>query len=61
MDDVKKAQDGHASIEGIKKKMKLGKAPGFSEDEHGIVWYKGRICVPNKMELKNLILQECSI
>ena len=58
MDEVKKAQDGHASIEGIKKKMKLGKAPGFSEDEHGIVWYKGRLCVPNNTELKTLILQE---
>ena len=33
MDDIKKAQKGHESIEGIKRKIKAGKAPGFSEDE----------------------------
>ena len=30
MDDVKEAQKGHESIEGIKRKIKSGKAPGFS-------------------------------
>ena len=58
MDDIKEAQKGHESIEGIKRKIKAGKAPGFSEDEQGIVWFGNRICVPNKVELKNLILQE---
>jgi hypothetical protein len=25
----------------------------FSEDEQGVLWYKGRICVPNVKELKD--------
>ena len=58
MDDIKEAQKGHESIEGIKRKIKACKAPGFSEDEQGIVWFGNRICVPNKVELKNMILQE---
>jgi hypothetical protein len=30
----------------------------LSEDEEGVLWYKGRICVPNVKELKNKILRE---
>jgi hypothetical protein len=32
--------------------------PGFSEDDEGVLWYKGRICVPNIKELKEKILYE---
>jgi hypothetical protein len=34
------------------------KSPGFSEDDEGVLWYKGRICVPNVKELKDKILRE---
>ena len=57
-EEVHQAQAGDPSIEGIKRKIKAGKAPGFSVDEQGVVWFGNRICVPNKVELKNLILQE---
>jgi hypothetical protein len=30
----------------------------FSEDDEGVLWYKGRICVPNVKELKEKILRE---
>jgi hypothetical protein len=26
--------------------------PGFEEDEQGVLWYKGRICMPADFELK---------
>ncbi|MBI0384594.1 hypothetical protein JBE27_52155, partial [Streptomyces albiflaviniger] len=58
MSQIKEAQKFHESIEGIKRRMSSGKVPGFSEDEHGILWYKGRICVPAVTELKELILKE---
>ena len=32
MDQIKEAQKGHESIEGIKKKIPLDMAPGFSVD-----------------------------
>ena len=57
-DDIKEAQKGHKSIEGIKKKIPEGKALGFLEDDQGVVWFGKRLCVPNKAELKDLILQE---
>jgi hypothetical protein len=34
------------------------KSPGFSNDEEGVLWYKGRIYVPNIKELKDKILHE---
>ena len=57
-DDIKEAQKGHKSIEGLKRKVREGKAPGFSIDEQGVLWYGKRLCVPKKAELKDLILQE---
>ena len=56
--DIKEAQKGHKSIEGIKKKIQEGKAPEFSVDEQGVVWFGKRLCLPNKAELKDLILEE---
>ena len=55
-DNIKEAQKGHKSIEGIKKKIQEGKALEFSVDEQGVVWFGKRLCVPNKAELKDLIL-----
>jgi hypothetical protein len=36
----------------------LGKAPDFTEDEQGTVWFKKRICVPEIKHLRQLILRE---
>ena len=58
MSQIKEAQKGNASIEGIKRRISTGKVPGFSEDEEGTLWYKGRICVPSDSELKEVILKE---
>jgi hypothetical protein len=33
-------------------------SPSFSEDDEGVLWYMGRICVPNVKELKGKILRE---
>ena len=58
LDQIKEAQKDHESIEGIRKKIPLDKAPGFSEDAEGVLRYHGRVCVPNVKELKKLILKE---
>jgi hypothetical protein len=34
-------------IQEIKHNIKEEKSPGFSEDDEGVLWYKGMICVPN--------------
>jgi len=57
-DQIKEAQKGHPSIEGIKKKINIGKAPEFAIDNQGTLWYRKRLCVPNEEELKQQILTE---
>ena len=44
---IKEAQKGNAGIDGIKRQMATGKAIGFTEDEEGVLWYNGRLCVPS--------------
>ena len=36
----------------------LGKAPDFTEDDQGTIWFKKRICVPEIEHLRQLILRE---
>jgi hypothetical protein len=55
---IKEAQKGNESIEGIKHRISIGKVPRFEEDEQGVLWYKGRICVPADSELKEVIMKE---
>ncbi|KAK1682060.1 hypothetical protein QYE76_042908 [Lolium multiflorum] len=55
---IKEAQKGNASIDGIKNQIAAGKAPGFTVDEEGVLWYNGRLCVPSDSELKQVILKE---
>ena len=52
IEQIKKAQHGHPSIEGIKRKVSLGKASEFVIDDTGILWYGDRLCVPNIEGLK---------
>jgi hypothetical protein len=38
--------------------IEAGKAPDFTEDEHGTVWFRKRICVLDVDHLREKILQE---
>jgi hypothetical protein len=38
--------------------IEAGKAPDFTEDEYGTVWFRKRICVPDVDHLCEKILQE---
>ena len=38
--------------------MPLGKAPKFSADDEGVLWFDGRLCVPDVKELKLTIPKE---
>jgi hypothetical protein len=53
LQEVRKGQG-----EDEKMQVKEEKSPGFSEDEEGVLWYKGRICESNIKELKDKILYE---
>jgi hypothetical protein len=44
-------------VQEIKHNIKEKKSLGFSEDDEGVLWYKGRICVPYVQELKDKVLR----
>jgi hypothetical protein len=56
--DIRKGQLENAKIQEIKEQIKEEKAPGFSIDEQGTLWYKKRLCVPDVIEIRELILCE---
>jgi hypothetical protein len=58
LQEIWKGQVEGEKIQEIKRNIKEEKSPSFSEDEEGVLWYKGRICVPNDRELIDKILHE---
>jgi hypothetical protein len=58
LQEIQKGQVEDEKIQKIKHNIKQEKSPGFSEDEEGVLWYKGSICVPNIKELKDKIRRE---
>jgi hypothetical protein len=55
---IRKGQVEDEKIQEIKHNIKKEKSLSFTEDDQGVIWYKGRICVPNVKELKDKILHE---
>jgi hypothetical protein len=58
LQEIRKGKLETEKIQEIKCNIKKEKLPGFSEDDEGVLWYTGRICVPNVKELKDKVLCE---
>jgi hypothetical protein len=58
LQEIRKGQLKDEKVQEIKRNIKEKKTSGFKEDDEGVLWYKGRICVPNVKELKVKILHE---
>jgi hypothetical protein len=58
LQEIWRGQLEDEKIQEIKCNIKEEKLSGFSEDDEGMLWYKGRICVPNVKELKDKTLHE---
>jgi hypothetical protein len=58
LQEIRKGQAEDEKIQEIRSNIKAEKSLGFLEDEEGVLWYKGRICVPNLKKLKHMILRE---
>jgi hypothetical protein len=56
--DIRKGRLEDAKIQEIKEQIKKDKAPGFSIDDQGTLWYKKHICVPKIKEIRESILRE---
>jgi hypothetical protein len=53
LQEIWKGQVEDEKIQEIKRNIKEEKSPSFLEDEVGVLWHMGRICVPNVKELKD--------
>jgi hypothetical protein len=58
LQEIQRGQLEDEKIQEIKHNIKEEKSPGFSEDDEGVLWCKGRICVTNVKELKDKIFHE---
>jgi hypothetical protein len=58
LQEIRRGQLADEKIQEIKYNIKEEKPPRLLEDDQGVLWYKGRICVPNIKELKDKILHE---
>jgi hypothetical protein len=60
LQEIRRCQLEDENVQEMKRDIKEEKSHGFSEDNEGVLWYKGRICVPNIKELKDKILHDPS-
>jgi hypothetical protein len=58
LQEIQRGQLEDEKVQEIKHYIKEEKSSGFSEGDEGVLWYKGRICVPIVKELKDKILRE---
>jgi hypothetical protein len=45
--EIRKGQVGDAKIQEIKDLMAEGRGSDFTKDDHGTIWFKNMICVPD--------------
>jgi hypothetical protein len=58
LQEIRRGQLKDEKVQEIKRNINEEKSPGFSKNDEGVLWYKGRICVPNIKKLKDKILCE---
>jgi phosphoenolpyruvate synthase/pyruvate phosphate dikinase len=58
LQEIRRGQQEDEKVQEIKRNIKEEKSPGVLEDDEGVLWYKGRNCVPNIKELKVKILHD---
>jgi hypothetical protein len=52
LQEIRRGQLEDEKVQEIKRNNKEEKSPGFSEDDEGVLWYKGMIYVPNVKKIK---------
>jgi hypothetical protein len=50
--EIRKGQLEDIEIKEIRDIMEKGKAPDFTEDEQGTIWFRNWICVPDVGDLR---------
>nr|GEY86802.1 reverse transcriptase [Tanacetum cinerariifolium] len=55
---IKEAQKEDGELWSVVQNMKKGKQEEFRVDEHGMIWYGNRLCVPDVSSLREAVLSE---
>jgi hypothetical protein len=55
---IRERQLKDVEIREIRETMERGKAPDFTKDDQGTIWFKNKICVPDVGDLRKAILRE---
>nr|GFB95438.1 retrotransposon protein, putative, Ty3-gypsy subclass [Tanacetum cinerariifolium] len=55
---IKEAQKEDGELWSVVQNMKKGKQEEFRVDEHGVIWYGNRLCVPDISSLREAVLNE---
>jgi hypothetical protein len=53
---IREGQLEDVEIREIRETMERGKAPDFTEDDQGMIWFKNRICVPDVGDVRKTIV-----
>ena len=56
--EIKEAQKNDEKSSEIQQLILEGKGKDFWEDAEGVIWFKDRLCVPNVLSIRELILKE---
>jgi len=56
--EIRKGQLEDEKLKEIAENVVIGKAPGFTIDENGTLWFGKRICVPEVKSIRDAILRE---
>jgi hypothetical protein len=54
--DICKGQLEDEKLQEINRNIAEGKSLGFTEENQGVLWYKGRICEPYVKKIKDIVL-----
>jgi hypothetical protein len=55
---IREGQLEDVDIREIRETMEISKAPDFTKDDQGTIWFENRICVPHVGDLRKTILRE---
>ncbi|GJS71485.1 pol protein [Tanacetum coccineum] len=55
---IKEAQKEDGELWSVVQNMKKGKQEEFRVDEHGVIWYDNRLCVPDDSSLREVVFTE---
>nr|GFC17882.1 retrotransposon protein, putative, Ty3-gypsy subclass [Tanacetum cinerariifolium] len=55
---IKEAQKEDGELWSVVQNIKKGKQEEFRVDEHGVIWYGNRLCVPDVSSLRETVLSE---